>query len=182
MLDAKKLIQKMELHSISFGLAEAYQSNLKIDYNLIKQAEIESNMTEYIWILRSNGTCLIPLYSGVNSLHVKAWNQEENEFFHVVGSAVNTINCDFAITLANEYPFNVSRVTSLELLVEKMDKLLMSPSIQSSAFDFVSSTTASNTWSQWREFFYQNENKMMSDFMDESIIQSKKLSKLRLVA
>ncbi len=172
----------MEEISNAYDMPKAYREDLNIDYSMIQKAGIESCSNEYIWILRPSGTCLIPLYRGANPVHVSHWNNEDNLFFHIAGSSVNKINYEFALNLANEYPFPLSTVSSMRELMDKMDKLLSDSVVQSSAFEVVHLNSRVSSWCEWREWFKRTDNSMMTEFMDKAINQNKRLNQLRLVA
>jgi hypothetical protein len=182
MLNAKEIINKMNELSNQFNMPTAYKEDLNIDYSIIKQAETQSNSTEYVWILRQNGTCLIPLYCGANPVHVTAWENSEHRYFHIAGSSVNQINYEFALSLANEYPFNPSKVTSMAQLMDAMDVLLSGSVVQSSAFEVVHLTSSVRSWSEWHRWFDSTSNTMMAEFMVKAIKQHKLLNDIRLAA
>ncbi|QIR16343.1 hypothetical protein [Shewanella aestuarii] len=182
MLNATEIIKKMTEISNSFDMPKAYKEDLNIDFSLIKQAETQSNSTEYVWILRENGTCLIPLYCGANPVHVSAWESSDYHYFHIAGANVNQINFKFALSLANEFPFNPTKVTSMSQLMADMDRLLSGSIVQSSAFEVVHLTTSLSSWSDWQKWFASTKNTMMAEFMIKAIKQHKLLIDIKLAA
>ena len=118
----------------------------------------------------------------LSKVHVPHWNNDDNLFFHIAGSSVNKINYEFALSLANEYPFPLSKLSSMSELVYQMDKLLNDSVVQCSAFEVVHLNSTVSSWREWRDWFKRTDNSMMSEFMDKAINQNKRLNQLRLVA
>ena len=182
MLNATEIIKKMTEISQSLDMPKAYKEDLNIDFSLIKQAATQANTTEYVWIVRENGTCLIPLYCGANPVHVSAWENIDYHYFHVAGSNVNKINFKFALSLANEIPFNPSKVTSMSHLMVEMDRILSGSVVQSSAFDVVHLSSSQGSWGEWNKWFESTKNTMMVEFMTKAIKQHKLLIDIKLAA
>lgn len=180
MLDAKSIYSKMQKISKEKNWPVTNVDSLEHDEILLTQDLTEHPNREYIWILREDGTCLIPLYEGIDPVFVKYW--PNNFYFHVVEDKLNAIPEEMALSLIGELPFNINSCSSLSSLVEKMSRLLNEPSSQNQIFDIDGQKTTLSSWKQWQETFDFCGNTLMVEFMDKAIIQAARLTQLRLVA
>ncbi|WP_282109340.1 hypothetical protein [Shewanella algicola] len=154
--------------------------SLEHDEMLLNRDLIDHPNREYLWILRDDGTCLIPLYEGVDPMFVKYW--PDNFYYHVVEDKLNAIPEALALSLIHEPPFNVNSCTTLSVLVDKMSRLLNEPSAQNEIFNIDGQKTSQSSWSQWKETFEFCGNELMVEFIEKVEIQATRLTQLRLVA
>jgi hypothetical protein len=180
MLDAQAIYSKIQKESELQGWPVNERGDLSSDEVLLKRAAIETPNREYIWVLRESGTCLIPLYEGIDPIHVEHWS--EGLFYHVVGNKLNSIPKEMAFNLVNEPPFNVNACTSLPILVDKMDRVLCSPWSQNEMFSLNNDNTHIASWESWKKAFDESGNQLMVEFIANVQRQAATLTKLRLVA
>jgi len=180
MLDVKTIISKMQKISEEKQWPTSNADSLTHDELLLEKDFVEHPNREYIWILHADGTCLIPLYQGVDPVYVKYW--PNNYYYHVVEDKLNSIPESMAESLICEPPFNIVSCTSLSALVDKMNSLLNEPASQNVIFDIENQRTTEASWSQWRNAFECCGNSLMVEFMDKVKEHAAKLTKLRLVA
>lgn len=171
-----KILQESEQH----GWPLNHRGDLESDEILLKRAEMENPNRQYIWILRDNGTCLIPLYEGIDPVHVENWS--EGIFYHAVEDKLNSIPKEMAISLIKEPPFSLKSCTSLPILVDKMDRLLGSPWSQNEIFSLNNDSTNAASWESWKKAFNESGNQLMVDFIADVQRHAATLTKLRLVA
>lgn len=171
-----KILQESEQH----GWPLNHRGDLESDEILLKRAEMENPNRQYIWILRDNGTCLIPLYEGIDPVHVENWS--EGIFYHAVEDKLNSIPKEMAISLIKEPPFSLKSCTSLPILVDKMDRLLGSPWSQNEIFTLNNDSTNVASWESWKRSFNESGNQLMVDFIADVQRHAATLQKLRLIA
>ena len=180
MINAHVIYSKIQQESKLHGWPLTHRGDLESDEILLKRAEIETPNREYIWILRDGGTCLIPLYEGIDPVHVENWS--DGRFYHAVDDKLNSIPKAMAFSLIKEPPFNIKSCTSLPMLVDKMDRLLGSPWSQNETFSLHNSSTNLASWESWKRAFNESGKQLMVDFIADVQRHATTLNKMRLVA
>jgi hypothetical protein len=180
MLDARTLYSKIQNESEKTGWPVNHRGDIESDEMLLKRSALETPHREYIWILRDRGTCLIPLFEGIDPVHVENWS--EGLFYHAIDDKLNSIPKAMAFSLIQEPPFNIKSCTSLPFLVDKMMRLLDSPWSRNEMFSLNNDNTNEASWGAWKNAFDESGNKLMVEFIANVQRQAATLTKLRLVA
>ena len=172
-MNVEIITTKMQQICEAKGLPKTHKSDLNIDRSILKKWCNSS--TQFIWILRRSGTILVPLYKGVDPVYVSHWADENEQCFHVVDDKVNPIPKDIAKQFAAMPPFDVSNIHYVDHLIMEMDKVLQNDHVASSGFICVELTTNRSSWSQWKNWFDETGNQMMSEFMEAAMARYKSL-------
>lgn len=180
MLDAQVIYSKIKKESEKTGWPVNHRGDIESDELLLKRAALETPHREYIWILRDSGTCLIPLFEGIDPVHVSNWS--DGLCYHAIEDKLNSIPKEMALSLIQEPPFSIKSCTSLPILVDKMSHLLSSPWSRNEMFSLNNDKTNPASWESWKKAFNESGNQLMVDFITNVQCHAATLTKLRLVA
>ena len=137
-----------------------YQSDLEIDRNILSAYP----NSEFVWALRECGTAMIPLYKGVDSVHITYWLREETtKFFHLTKDGIKEISKETVRKLAETPPFNPSSCDDAETLITRVNAVL--------GYGHERGWWESNgkSWAEMENKFSNSSNKIMANFMFDAI-------------
>ena len=124
--------------------------------------------SDFVWVLRTNGTHLFPLCTGVDpSWLERVAKDKENYCFHIRpthGNSISKISNDQAINLINELPMK-----SMPLQVDQLKKKVSAVLSHCHFGVFVQPQISTDDWGAWYEYFRINNLSLMAHFMRRAI-------------
>lgn len=163
MLEIKKIHEDLLKISTESGLPVSHKDDLVTDFEILK--EFGRANSDFIWILRQNGTVMVPIRRGIDPYHIKHWATYENECYLITKGEVRRISHTIAHELADEEPFNPNHEIFEMDLVKKVRAVLDDHYVRSSVFDSVGLSSEPYTWESWQAWFKDTENKMMANWI-----------------
>ncbi|MBB1390804.1 hypothetical protein H5185_15470 [Shewanella sp. SG44-6] len=141
------------------------------EYDL-KQDELvfdEKLGCDFIWIVRENGTELVPLYRGFNpSLVTYLTNRGCNSFFLITCTGnLSQIEAAKAVELIMTPPFRLTSFCNDKALREKVSQLLNTPRLNTSIFE--QNVLSFDDYIGWYDWFVKTKNHLMADVMNQVI-------------
>jgi hypothetical protein len=174
------LYQKMEELSRTIGLPTANAFELEEDLKTLNQF----NATEYIWLLRANGTLLFPLRHGVNPEYLHYWlhaNHGQNILLFLVTASsgqIEKISRDTAERLIFSPPANLDNCVDLNTLVVTVNKTIHHCRLVGAWAHSCLSMQLSE-WPEWLQYFKIAKNLVMAAFLEKAISKGMMLSERR---
>lgn len=133
------------------------------------------NGTNLIWLLRTNGSVLVPTHYGVDPTYVTHWlwgNHGQEVIPFIIGNGVvERCSLDAADKLIHEPPFNITLTMPPEELIAAVDSVLENGCTQRIWGVFASPESISTIggWNDWQNYFASTGNRLMSDFLGKAI-------------
>lgn len=155
-----------------FKLPEAAIGDVEPDVQLMKH---HPNGTNFLWVLASNRTYLVPLRLGADpALIIQAVSSGDVKCFYVGSSIgdVHRVSGDNAIKLVQALPFYPCAFSNKEDVQKQVEQILVTGYelrlwSRDSMQDAIKTTV--DSWASWRAFFLAHENHLMADFMQRAI-------------
>lgn len=171
------------------GLPEFYQSDVEMDVESLDRF----NGHKLIWLLRTNGTVLVPIEVGAHTGYIDYWYQAphgQKVEAYLVDTSKGTIEAIDQATAQelNQRPpcdFPLSGVGDLEAIAGKVNAVLERGCNLKlwGLFDTPTSVESIGGWPEWRDYFSRTGNTVMLTFISKAMSLSSLLqdvSKSRL--
>lgn len=163
----------MKSVSDSLKLPEAFRSDLDVD----KQELSRFDGSNFVWLLRTSGTVLVPTRLGIDPAYITYWlwgnhGQEVVPFFVSADTGmIEKITFERAEQLIMQPPCELSSMMSNQELSEAVNSTLERGCKLKiwGMFESPSSVSTIGGWSNWQSYFANSGNRMMTDFMGKAI-------------
>lgn len=153
-------------------IKKSYELNCYFEYDLIQDGllfdELKAFDLSFIWVLRENGTVLVPLYRGFNpSLITYIAKKRGNRFFLIKSNGeITQIEAAKAVELISIPPFRVTAYSD-DALAAQVTKLLSTPRLNSSVF--TCNHLKFDDFTGWHDWFVSNKNNLMAGLMAQVV-------------
>lgn len=153
--------ERMLLASASYGLPKSFLPDLDTDLAIAS----EHSDKEMIWILRTHGTLLVPLNSGIDPAYVTYWRYSAHGqnvvMFLLSPSAgrLEKITMAKAEELIHKLPFEVSSLKRIDSLMSQWQDLV-SEGVEKGYWN-KSVLSADSSLQEWLDFFVKSNNSVM---------------------
>ncbi|MCP4116145.1 MAG: hypothetical protein GY737_12210 [Desulfobacteraceae bacterium] len=159
--------------SQSLGLPEHYPDDMTQDL----QSLSDSKEGNWLWLLRTSGTVLVPLQVGIHPTYVNYWlhsNHGQKVVCFVVDSRkgmVTQTTFSEAEKLIGQSPRSLHSTMSAEELVDAVHSVLAHGCERRlwGMFESPESIDAYGTWQKWQAYFRSMENDVMAEFMAKAV-------------
>jgi hypothetical protein len=161
----------------SLSLPETHQFDVETDLSILKgYGEVN-----YIWVLRTEGTTLLPLKLGVNPLSLTKWfnNKDRIFFLNVKDDIVTEINEEKAASLINEKPLNIDEWPDD---IDSLDRKVKAVLGYRHWGIFLTPDYPLDDWGVWLGYFRTTKNQLMSNFIEKALDHKCRLSTRNQVA
>lgn len=163
----------MKSVSDSLKLPEAYREDLELDH----QGLTCFDGCDFVWLLRTNGTVLVPTNLGIDPAYITYWlwgnhGQKVVPFFVSAETGlIEKITFERAEQLIMQPPCELSSMMSNQELSEAVHSTLERGCELKiwGQFESPGSVSAIGGWSCWQSYFASSGNRMMADFMGKAI-------------
>lgn len=167
-------IAKMQVAQQQVALPVAYQSDLDADYSVVQK------FADYpmIWLLRSYGSVLVPLYAGADPTYLRFWLEGREHhgqslaayFIDASKGQVDPVSDDFCLTEINKPPRVLYGKWSPEAIQNLVDETLEAGCRMGiwGVFDTPSCPRDIGEWIAWQRYFEQHGNTVMEEFMRQA--------------
>lgn len=163
----------MKTMSQTLGLPEYYRTDLTMDFETLGK----SPGGKWLWLLRTCGTVLVPLYSGVHPVNVKYWldsNHDQTVVCFLVDceqKLVSQITSAEADKLVDLPPRVLTAGMSVQELRDSVQSVLEHGCANGlwGIFESPSSIESIGSWQDWLSYFRSMNNDVMSDFMAKAV-------------
>lgn len=133
--------------------------------------------SKLVWILRTNGSVLVPAHLGVDPCYVTYWlwgNHGQEVITLIVDTlsgVVEKVTYEEAEKLIMEPPCHISTDLTAEALVKKIDAVLARGCKEQiwGIFNSPSSIQAIGSWHEWQRYFQQIGNQPMANLMGKAL-------------
>lgn len=130
-----------------------------------------------VWLLRKNGTNLVPTKIGVAPTYVTHWLWGSDRLdvipfkIDTLSGEVERIDHDTAEKLIMALPCNLTLLTSIEDHKVMVNKVLENGCVMRiwGIFDSPTSIESVGNWQQWQDYFRSINNWLMAGFMGRAI-------------
>ena len=162
-------------------LPKFYKEDLVLDKTDLDRFEGK----DFIWVLRTCGTNLVPLYSGVHPCFVTNYfvgpGTDDNAIPYLIsGNTITQLSNEKALELIQTPPSLVGATDSLDCLIDRVNDLLLYSKEKRMHGTFVPTNHEPEEWLKWLSSFRDNGNDLMVNFMEDVIRLREKL-KLKLL-
>lgn len=153
--------ERMLLTSASYGLPKSFLPDLDTDLAIAN----ENSDKEMIWILRTHGTLVVPLNSGIDPAYVTYWRYSahgQNVVMFLLSPSegrLEKITMAKAEELIHKLPFEVSSLKSIGSIMSQW-RDLVSEAVEKGYWN-KSVLSADSPLHEWLAFFVKSNNSVM---------------------
>lgn len=152
--------------SAPFGLPVVGLDDFNLDTQVLNRQE--NSQKNYLWIVKSCGSVLLPVGQGVNPNYANMCFEQAHQAFCIVRGEVTPIETSEAKKLAYQMPFEVERCLTLDLLIDKVTVLLSRATVNSHVLA-TCELTEDSSWGAWKRWFESIDHPVMVEFMGRAI-------------
>lgn len=179
-----------ELHDHMCCLAKSFRLPISHETDLDRDLQILESFpgSQFIWLLRTSGTVLVPVGIGVDPQIVTYWlltNHGQTVIPFLVDSEAFTIeklSFEEAERLIQQPPKRLSTFQSREEIYETVESVLTFGLTKRIWGVFDSPDLPVDNWNQWHRYFQRSGNTVMLSFIGKAIRCSARFSQEKFAA
>lgn len=168
-----RIIGAMKSVSDSLKLPEAYRGDLELDHQGLSLFD----GCDFVWLLRTNGTVLVPINLGIDPVYITYWlwgNHGQDVVPFLVSAEtgmIEKITFERAERLIMQAPCELSSMMSNQQLTKAVQTVLERGCELKiwGMFESPSSVSTIGGWSDWQSYFASSGNRMMAEFMGKAL-------------
>lgn len=144
------------------------------DLSIVSRAYQVDKDAEFLWLL-GNWPCLFRLKAGLSPELLNGW--EDAVVYHIKDGEINPITFAEAKSLLKEPPLKVGECNMQEL-VDKVEVILNQIELQNFGCPL---SNQYKSWKAWGNWFADNDNSFMAEFMKKAVDQHQQLLRKKLL-
>ena len=172
MTTLQKLVAQMLRISEAINLPKHYHNDLSIDVATI----LNSEATQFVWLLRTHGSCILPVGQGAHPIHITYYlsgtGRDSSSKCYLIDCTtctVQEISIAKAILLSN-YPPEIGNSRCLETIRFRVNAILNEGCNRALWGVFSPPQSAEQfNWEGWLSYFAEQKNQPMTEFMQKAI-------------